>query len=34
MGATPDATGDDTFSVYLRAKCRADDTGRADGLDL
>jgi hypothetical protein len=34
MGASPDAPGDNTFSVYLRAKGRADDTGRASGLDL
>ena len=33
MGANPDATGDDTFSVYLRAKGRADDAVRASGLD-
>jgi len=33
MGANPNATGDDTFSVYLRAKGRADDAVRASGLD-
>jgi uncharacterized protein YbjT (DUF2867 family) len=33
MGANPDARGDDTFSVYLRAKGRADDAVRASGLD-
>jgi uncharacterized protein YbjT (DUF2867 family) len=33
MGANPDALGDDTFSVYLRAKGRADDAVRASGLD-
>jgi cytosine deaminase len=33
MGANADATGDDTFSVYLRAKGRADDALRASGLD-
>jgi uncharacterized protein YbjT (DUF2867 family) len=33
MGADPDATGEDTFSVYLRAKGRADDAARASGLD-
>jgi nucleoside-diphosphate-sugar epimerase len=33
MGADPDAPGDDTFSVYLRAKGRADDAVRASGLD-
>ena len=33
MGADPDATGNDTFSVYLRAKGRADDAVRASGLD-
>jgi uncharacterized protein YbjT (DUF2867 family) len=33
MGADPDASGDDTFSVYLRAKGRADDAVRASGLD-
>jgi uncharacterized protein YbjT (DUF2867 family) len=33
MGANPDAAGDDTFSVYLRAKGRADDAVRASGLD-
>jgi uncharacterized protein YbjT (DUF2867 family) len=34
MGANPDAPGDDTFSVYLRAKGRADDAARASGLDV
>ncbi len=34
MGANPDAPGDDTFSVYLRAKGRADDAVRASGLDF
>jgi uncharacterized protein YbjT (DUF2867 family) len=33
MGANPDTPGDDTFSVYLRAKGRADDAVRASGLD-
>jgi uncharacterized protein YbjT (DUF2867 family) len=33
MGANPNATGDDTFSAYLRAKGRADDAVRASGLD-
>jgi uncharacterized protein YbjT (DUF2867 family) len=33
MGANPDVPGDDTFSVYLRAKGRADDAVRASGLD-
>jgi nucleoside-diphosphate-sugar epimerase len=33
MGADPDASGDDTFSVYLRAKGRADDAVRTSGLD-
>jgi uncharacterized protein YbjT (DUF2867 family) len=33
MGANADAPGDDTFSVYLRAKGRADDDLRASGLD-
>jgi uncharacterized protein YbjT (DUF2867 family) len=33
MGANPDAPGEDTFSVYLRAKGRADDAVRASGLD-
>jgi uncharacterized protein YbjT (DUF2867 family) len=33
MGADPDEPGDDTFSVYLRAKGRADDAVRASGLD-
>lgn len=33
MGADADAPGDDTFSIYLRAKGRADDAVRASGLD-
>jgi uncharacterized protein YbjT (DUF2867 family) len=33
MGANPDESGDDTFSVYLRAKGRADDAVRGSGLD-
>jgi uncharacterized protein YbjT (DUF2867 family) len=33
MGADPDMPGDDTFSVYQRAKGRADDAVRASGLD-
>jgi uncharacterized protein YbjT (DUF2867 family) len=33
MGANPQAPGEDTFSVYLRAKGRADDAVRASGLD-
>jgi uncharacterized protein YbjT (DUF2867 family) len=33
MGADPDAPGDDTFAVYLRAKGRADDAVRASGLE-
>ena len=33
MGADPDAPGDDTFSVYLRAKGRADEAVRSSGLD-
>ena len=33
MGANPDTPGDDTFSVYQRAKGRADDAVRASGLD-
>jgi uncharacterized protein YbjT (DUF2867 family) len=32
MGADPDAPGDDTFSVYLRAKGRADEAVRSSGL--
>jgi uncharacterized protein YbjT (DUF2867 family) len=31
--ANPHAPGDDTFSVYLRAKGRADDAVRASGLE-
>ena len=33
MGANAETPGDDTFSVYLRAKGRADDAVRASGLD-
>ena len=33
MGANADTPGDDTFSVYQRAKGRADDAVRASGLD-
>jgi uncharacterized protein YbjT (DUF2867 family) len=33
MGADANASGDDTFSVYLRAKGRADDAVRSSGLD-
>jgi uncharacterized protein YbjT (DUF2867 family) len=33
MEANPEAPGDDTFAVYLRAKGRADDAVRASGLD-
>lgn len=33
MGADPDAAGDDSFSVYLSAKGRADAELRASGLD-
>ena len=33
MGADANASGDDTFSVYLQAKGRADDDLRASGLD-
>ena len=33
MGANAETRGDDTFSVYLRAKGRADDAVRASGLD-
>jgi uncharacterized protein YbjT (DUF2867 family) len=33
MGADAGAAGDDTFTVYLRAKGRADDAVRASGLD-
>jgi len=32
MGANPELPGDDTFSVYLRAKGRADEAVRASGL--
>jgi uncharacterized protein YbjT (DUF2867 family) len=33
MGADPDAPGDDTFAVYLRAKGQADKDLRESGLD-
>jgi uncharacterized protein YbjT (DUF2867 family) len=33
MGADPDAPGDDTFAVYLRAKGKADAELQASGLD-
>jgi uncharacterized protein YbjT (DUF2867 family) len=33
MGANPDAPGDDTFSVYLQAKGKADEDLRNSGLD-
>jgi cytosine deaminase len=33
INANADTPGDDTFSVYLRAKGRADDALRASGLD-
>jgi uncharacterized protein YbjT (DUF2867 family) len=33
MGADPDAPGDDTFGVYLRAKGKADADLAASGLD-
>ena len=33
MGANPEIPGDETFSVYLRAKGRADDAVLASGLD-
>jgi uncharacterized protein YbjT (DUF2867 family) len=33
VGANPDAAGSDTFSVYLRAKGRADEAVRSSGLD-
>jgi uncharacterized protein YbjT (DUF2867 family) len=33
IGADPDAPGDDTFAVYLRAKGKADEKLRASGLD-
>jgi uncharacterized protein YbjT (DUF2867 family) len=33
LGADPDAPGDDTFAVYLRAKGKADAELRASGLD-
>jgi uncharacterized protein YbjT (DUF2867 family) len=33
VGADPDAPGDDTFAVYLRAKGKADEELRNSGLD-
>jgi uncharacterized protein YbjT (DUF2867 family) len=33
VGADPDAPGDDTFAVYLRAKGKADEELRKSGLD-
>jgi len=33
MGADPNASGDDTFSIYLQAKGKADEDLRASGLD-
>ncbi len=33
QGADPDAEGDDTFAVYLRAKGMADEELRSSGLD-
>jgi cytosine deaminase len=33
MGANPDQEGDDTFSVYLRAKGKADAELQASGLE-
>lgn len=33
QGADPDAEGDDTFAVYLRAKGKADEELRGSGLD-
>jgi uncharacterized protein YbjT (DUF2867 family) len=34
MGADANAPGDDTFSIYLQAKGKADDDLRASGLDF
>jgi nucleoside-diphosphate-sugar epimerase len=34
MSADPNAPGDDTFSVYLQAKGKADEDLRASGLDF
>lgn len=34
MGARPGVTGDEVFSVYLRAKYEADEALRASGLDF
>ena len=34
IGADPDAPGEDTFAVYLRAKGRADADLRASGLEF
>jgi uncharacterized protein YbjT (DUF2867 family) len=33
VGGNPDVPGNDTFSVYLRAKGRADEAVRSSGLD-
>ena len=33
IGADPDASGDDTFAAYLRAKGRADEDLQKSGLD-
>lgn len=33
IGADPDAPGDETFAVYLRAKGKADEELRSSGLD-
>ena len=33
IGADPDASGDDTFAIYLRAKGKADAELQASGLD-
>src|SRR4051794_18216237 len=33
IGADPNASGDDVFSVYLRAKGQADEAVRSSGLD-
>jgi uncharacterized protein YbjT (DUF2867 family) len=34
IGADPEASGEDTFAVYLRAKGRADADLRASGLEF
>jgi uncharacterized protein YbjT (DUF2867 family) len=34
MGADPNAPGDDTFSIYLQAKGKADEDLRASGLNF